>query len=103
VSNNLKGRRSGCMNEVMVLIMTASNVSLFLDSKFYDGLEDLERLHRAFPVAKDDPQLREKIRSDVVRMVCPMYARFLAKHRTSDFSKSKSTRKNRKGEKSTGS
>ncbi|UZJ52730.1 hypothetical protein CBS101457_002050 [Exobasidium rhododendri] len=56
-------------------------------AKFYDGLDDLERLHRAFPVAKDDPQLREKLRSEVIRMICPMYARFLAKHRASDFSK----------------
>lgn len=58
--------------------------------KFYDGLDDLERLHRAFPIARDDAQLREKLRSDVVRMICPMYARFLAKHRTGDFSKSES-------------
>lgn len=57
-------------------------------SKFYDGLDDLERLHRAYPIARDDPLLRDRLRNDVIRMICPMYARFLAKHRTGDFSKS---------------
>lgn len=56
-------------------------------AKFYDSLDDLERLHRAYPIAREDPQLRERLRSDVVRLVCPLYARFVAKHRAGDFSK----------------
>jgi exocyst complex protein 7 len=56
-------------------------------AKFFDGLDDLERLHRAFPITREDAQLKERLRLDVTRMVCPLYARFLARHRTGDFSK----------------
>lgn len=56
-------------------------------AKFYDGLDDLERLHRAFPIAREDEQLKERLRTDVVRMVIPMYSRFVAKHKMGDFSK----------------
>lgn len=59
-------------------------------AKFYDGLDDLERLHRAYPLAREDTALKSKLRNDVLRMVCPLYGRFVAKHRTGDFSKNPS-------------
>ena len=39
---------------------------LFL-SKFYEGLEDLERLHKAYPISREDAELKEKLRNDVIR------------------------------------
>ncbi|SJX61934.1 related to Exocyst complex component Exo70 [Sporisorium reilianum f. sp. reilianum] len=59
-------------------------------AKFYEALDDLERLHRAYPVSREDHELKERLRRDVTRLVCPMYARFLAKHKASDFTKNPS-------------
>ncbi|KIS70687.1 uncharacterized protein UMAG_01845 [Mycosarcoma maydis] len=59
-------------------------------ARFYEALEDLERLHRAYPVNREDHELKERLTRDVTRLVCPMYARFLAKHKASDFTKNPS-------------
>ncbi|EPQ31833.1 uncharacterized protein PFL1_00032 [Pseudozyma flocculosa PF-1] len=59
-------------------------------AKFYEGLDDLERLHRAYPFSREDQELKERLRRDVERMVCPMYAKFMAKHRAGDFTKNPS-------------
>ncbi|PWY98442.1 hypothetical protein BCV70DRAFT_201756 [Testicularia cyperi] len=59
-------------------------------AKFYEGLEDLERLHRAYPFSKQDQDLKDRLRRDVTRLVCPMYTRFLAKHKAGDFTKNPS-------------
>ena len=59
-------------------------------AKFYEALDDLERLHRAYPVSREDHELKERLRRDVTRLVCPMYARFLGKHKASDFTKNPS-------------
>lgn len=59
-------------------------------AKFYEALDDLERLHRAYPVSREDTELKERLRRDVTRLVCPMYARFLGKHKAGDFTKNPS-------------
>lgn len=59
-------------------------------AKFYEALDDLERLHRAYPVSREDHELKERLRRDVTRLVCPMYARFLGKHKAGDFTKNPS-------------
>ena len=59
-------------------------------AKFYEALDDLERLHRAYPVSREDVELKERLRRDVTRLVCPMYGRFLGKHKASDFTKNPS-------------
>ncbi|PWN47507.1 hypothetical protein IE53DRAFT_247186 [Violaceomyces palustris] len=59
-------------------------------TKFSDSLEDLERLHRAYPFSKEDTELKQKLRSEVTRLVLPLYKRFLAKYRNVDFSKNPS-------------
>ncbi|KAJ9478091.1 Exocyst complex component EXO70 [Pseudozyma hubeiensis] len=59
-------------------------------AKFYEALDDLERLHRAYPVSKEDHELKDRLRRDVTRLVCPMYGRFVAKHKASDFTKNPS-------------
>ena len=59
-------------------------------AKFYEGLDDLERLHRAYPFSKEDQELKLRLKHDVTRLVCPMYARFLNKHKAGDFTKNPS-------------
>ncbi|SNX83029.1 related to Exocyst complex component Exo70 [Melanopsichium pennsylvanicum] len=59
-------------------------------AKFYEALDDLEKLHRAYPVSREDAELKESLRRDVTRLVCPMYARFLGKHKAGDFTKNPS-------------
>lgn len=59
-------------------------------ARFYEALDDLERLHRAYPVSKEDHELKDRLRKDVTRLVCPMYARFLGKHKAGDFTKNPS-------------
>ncbi|KAE8227219.1 hypothetical protein CF326_g7596 [Tilletia indica] len=56
-------------------------------AKFYEGLDDLERLHRAYPVGREDRELRERLKKEVGRMIVPLYTRFVTKHKTSGFSK----------------
>lgn len=38
-------------------------------AKFYEGLDDLERLHRAYPISKEDGELKDRLKNDVVRYV----------------------------------
>ncbi|SPO23353.1 related to Exocyst complex component Exo70 [Ustilago trichophora] len=59
-------------------------------AKFYEALDDLERLHKAYPVSREDHELKDRLRRDVTRLVCPMYARFLGKHKAGDFTKNPS-------------
>ncbi len=59
-------------------------------ARFYEALDDLERLHRAYPVSREDHELKDRLRRDVIRLVVPMYARFLGKHKAGDFTKNPS-------------
>lgn len=36
-------------------------------ARFFEGLEDLERLHMAYPLSRDDEELRENLRREVIR------------------------------------
>ncbi|KAL9936033.1 hypothetical protein V8E36_004875 [Tilletia maclaganii] len=56
-------------------------------AKFYETLEELDRLHRAYPVGREDVALRERLKKEVGRMILPLYGRFVTKHKTSGFSK----------------
>ncbi|CAD6896763.1 unnamed protein product [Tilletia controversa] len=56
-------------------------------AKFYEALDDLERLHRAYPVGREDRELKERLKKEVGRMICPLYTRFVTKHKSSGFSK----------------
>lgn len=55
-------------------------------AKFFEGLEDLERLHMAYPLSRDDDDLRESLRREVLRLVMPLYSKFVAKQMAAHFS-----------------
>lgn len=59
-------------------------------ARFYEALDDLERLHRAYPVSREDVELKESLKRDVTRLVCPMYTKFMGKHKAGDFTKNPS-------------
>lgn len=44
-------------------------------AKFFEGLEDLERLHMAYPLSRDDDELRESLKREVLRWVLAAEAR----------------------------
>ncbi|WFD29868.1 exocyst complex component exo70 [Malassezia sp. CBS 17886] len=50
-------------------------------ARFYDALQEKERIHRKHPLDRTNPALSKCIREDVSRLVCPLYAVFLAKQR----------------------
>ncbi|KDN48502.1 hypothetical protein K437DRAFT_267572 [Tilletiaria anomala UBC 951] len=56
-------------------------------ARFYECLDDMEQLHRAFPFSKEDLEVRTKLLREVSRMICPLYNKFIVKHRQSGFSR----------------
>ncbi|CAO1612756.1 unnamed protein product [Parajaminaea phylloscopi] len=55
-------------------------------ARFFEGLEDLERLHLAYPLSREDAELRDNLRRDVVKMVMPLYRRFVSRQMAANFS-----------------
>lgn len=55
-------------------------------ARFFEGLEDLERLHMAYPLSRDDDELRDNLKRDVIKLVLPLYRRFSAKQMAANFS-----------------
>lgn len=49
--------------------------------RFHEALDEVEALHQHAKVDENDVELRERLRSEVERMVVPTYAKFVAKHR----------------------
>lgn len=55
---------------------------------FFDALEECAERHRFARVLGDDPEGREGLADDVVRLVLPALQRFMQKHKDKEFSKS---------------
>lgn len=49
--------------------------------RFHEALEEVEALHAHARIDENDLELRERLRSEVERMVVPTYAKFVQKHR----------------------
>jgi exocyst complex protein 7 len=49
--------------------------------RFHEALEEVEALHVHARIDENDLELRERLRSEVERMVVPTYAKFVQKHR----------------------
>lgn len=60
-------------------------------ASFYEALDEVARLHHAFPFRSGDAELRVSLRRDVSRLIMPLYKTFVTKARTSGFSKGKSS------------
>lgn len=58
---------------------------------FFDTLEECAERHRFARVLGDDPEGREGLADDVVRLVLPALQRFMQKHKDKEFSKSEYT------------
>lgn len=56
--------------------------------RFNEALEEIESLHKLARLDKNEHNLRERVRDEVIRMCVPTYTRFVQKHE--NFSKSKS-------------
>ncbi|GAA6014027.1 hypothetical protein JCM8202_005117 [Rhodotorula sphaerocarpa] len=54
--------------------------------RFHEALDEVEALHQHAKVDENDVELRERLRSEVERMVVPTYAKFVAKHRKDNYS-----------------
>lgn len=68
-------------------------------ARFFEGLEDLERLHLAYPLSRDDDELRRGLRREVVsQMVLPAYRRFVARQMAAQFSSNPSKHMRPEGE-----
>ncbi|PWN30121.1 hypothetical protein BDZ90DRAFT_229148 [Jaminaea rosea] len=68
-------------------------------ARFFEGLEDLERLHLAYPLSRDDDELRRGLRREVVsHMVLPAYRRFVARQMAAQFSSNPSKHMRPEGE-----
>lgn len=57
-------------------------------TRFFDMLDEVIERHKTAKVLEEDPQGREAIMEDVVRLVVPSLARFSQKQREKEFSKS---------------
>lgn len=55
-------------------------------ARFFESLDDLERLHAAYPLGREFDELRSSLHKDVVRLVLPLYSRFVAKQMAAHFS-----------------
>ncbi|CAO1620193.1 unnamed protein product [Jaminaea pallidilutea] len=55
-------------------------------ARFFESLDDLERLHAAYPLGREFDELRSSLQKDVVRLVLPLYSRFVAKQMAAHFS-----------------
>jgi exocyst complex protein 7 len=58
-------------------------------TRFFDLLEEVMERHKMAKVMEDDPEGRETIGDEVVKLVIPSLQRFTQKHRDKEFSKSK--------------
>lgn len=67
-------------------------------ARFFEGLEDLERLHLAYPLSREDEDLRENLKRDVIKLVLPLYRRFCAKQMAVNFSSNPSKHMRPEGE-----
>ncbi|KWU44036.1 hypothetical protein RHOSPDRAFT_18615 [Rhodotorula sp. JG-1b] len=54
--------------------------------RFHEALEEVEALHAHARIDENDLELRERLRSEVERMVVPTYAKFVQKHRKDNYS-----------------
>jgi exocyst complex protein 7 len=54
--------------------------------RFNEALEEVESLHKMARLDKNEPNLRERVKDEVIRMCVPTYTRFVQKHE--NFSKS---------------
>ncbi|POY75704.1 hypothetical protein BMF94_1327 [Rhodotorula taiwanensis] len=54
--------------------------------RFHEALEEVEQLHGQARIDENDVELRERLRSDVERMVVPTYAKFVSRHRKDNYS-----------------
>ncbi|GAA5987896.1 hypothetical protein JCM10908_007263 [Rhodotorula pacifica] len=54
--------------------------------RFHEALEEVEALHAQARIDENDLELRERLRSEVERMVVPTYAKFVQKHRKDNYS-----------------
>ncbi|GAA5966551.1 hypothetical protein JCM8115_006864 [Rhodotorula mucilaginosa] len=54
--------------------------------RFHEALEEVEALHVHARIDENDLELRERLRSEVERMVVPTYAKFVQKHRKDNYS-----------------
>lgn len=57
-------------------------------TRFFDLLEEVMERHKLAKVMEDDPEGRETIGDEVVKLVIPALQRFTQKHRDKEFSKS---------------
>ncbi|KZO98107.1 exocyst complex component exo70 subunit [Calocera viscosa TUFC12733] len=57
---------------------------------FFDGLAEVATTHQAFPLNKQDAELREKLAEEVNNLVMPAFQRFSARHQAADFTKNPS-------------
>ncbi|CAO1619266.1 unnamed protein product [Sympodiomycopsis kandeliae] len=67
-------------------------------ARFFESLEDLERLHMAYPLSRDDEMLRESLKREVLRLVLPLYSRFVSKQMAAHFSSNPSKHLRPEGE-----
>lgn len=58
-------------------------------TRFYDLLEEVVERHKVAQLMEDDPEGREAIGDDIIKLLVPSLARFTQKHREKEFSKSK--------------
>ncbi|GAA5878999.1 hypothetical protein JCM3774_004463 [Rhodotorula dairenensis] len=54
--------------------------------RFHEALDEVEALHAHARIDENDLELRERLRSEVERMVVPTYAKFVQKHRKDNYS-----------------
>ena len=57
-------------------------------SRFFDALEEVAERHRVARVLADDPDGRDMLQEEVVRLVIPALLRFTQKNKEKEFSKS---------------
>jgi exocyst complex protein 7 len=60
-------------------------------TKFYDLLEEVLERHKGARLLEDDPEARQAIGEDVVKLVVPSLVRFTNKYKEKEFSKSMSS------------
>jgi hypothetical protein len=59
-------------------------------TRFQEALSDVESLHRAAALDPSEADMRQRLKDEVSRMVCPTYAKFHSRHQKGEFSKSQS-------------
>jgi exocyst complex component 7 len=56
--------------------------------RFQEALNEVESLHRAAALDPSEADMRQRLKDEVSRMVCPTYAKFYSRHQKGEFSKS---------------